>query len=381
MIRNNDTRNVTLDSASRIFRGKVSISQMRYMACIFAICLLGFNFLLYSFFQVDFGKNILRIISGTILILCVIARRRFNAEILLLVVAMYMIAVGGSLTQNIVFILIAVLALDYDADYIWKRLSRYQIVGAGLVIICLVSGVVSNHVTSHLGRVRNTLGFVNVNAAALFFFSVIMLWLLEKEKVTWKTIIISIAATVLLYRITDTRTAVVALGVYLLGLIVLNRWNSKITCIGVCIFEGVLFSISQFSLAVFQRFPVLDITFSYRLSVFNKYINQNDLKTLIFGGTQVNDVDNFYLCLLYNGGILFYIFIMIVTIYATHFYFQNKQIKNVAFIISVLALGIMESGVIRCEIMSMLMFWYLIFKPLKKPISSYSVLNKNTGFQ
>ena len=354
-----------LDYETTQNRGVISFTQLRLELCVFAILLLGTNYLFYSFFKLEISKNILRIISGSILIACVLRRKLTIGEFILLLFSGYMFVIGGNLTQNIAFILVSVIALEYDSDYVWQKISNFQILGASIVILCLISGIVDFRVTSSLGRIRNTLGFINVNSAAAFFYSVIILWLLEKEKVNWKSIAISIVATGLLYRFTDTRTALVALIVFLTGMVIFSKWNGKLLKIIVCTLESILFVVSQFTPFFYSSFSFLDLTFSYRLSIFARYINANSLKTLLIGGTNVSDIDNFYLCLLFNGGLIFYIFVVIITIYSTKLYLDNADGKKVAFILSTLVFGVMEASAMRCEIMSMLMFWYLILKPLK----------------
>ena len=92
---------------------------------------------------------------------------------------------------------------------------------------------------------------------------------------------------------------------------------------------------------------------------------------LLFGGSKVDDIDNFYLCLLYNGGVFFYLLTMFLSIRATWIYMNQNKAIYAAFILSLLFLGVMESGIIRCEILCMIMFWYLLIKPLKAEYDGY----------
>ena len=77
----------------------------------------------------------------------------------------------------------------------------------------VVAGFVS--LTSHVmdGRVRNTLGFVNVNAAALFFFSLLLLLAKERRR-AWMVNCGVALAFVFLFILTNTRSLLLGAGVY-----------------------------------------------------------------------------------------------------------------------------------------------------------------------
>ena len=334
--------------------------------CMMALFCLSINYLLYSFFKINFDRNILRIVAGILLMISIIIKRSINVkELVLLFFAFYMLIINGSLTQNIAYILVASIAIPFSAEKLWKKVSKYQLLLAGVVIASLVFGVVPNLVTSTGGRIRNTLGFLNVNGAAVFFFSVIIIWLICQKKIKWYMFIVAFAAALVLYFFTDTRSLLFCVGIFFLSFIILQLFKGRTILVGTCIVEGLLFIIPNLIGVFYRLFPRLNVLLSYRLSLFASFINRNDIKSLLFGGSTVKDIDNFYLCLLYNSGLIFFVFVAVITIYSTWFYWKTRQVKYIAFILSILAFGIMESGALRCEIICMLMFWYIILQPIK----------------
>ena len=344
----------------------INAQTLAQIMCFVSLGILGINYLLYSFFQFDFNRNILRIVAGAFFILSILLGKRISVrEFCLIPVAAYMLIVNGSLSSNIAYFILAAIAIPYVADIVWKQLNMFQIVMTIVVILCLVLGIVNNRVTSIAGRTRNTLGFTNVNAAAIFFFSLLIIWLLKIKNISVKHLLITIAISFAVYRLTDSRTVFACTMIFSVCYLVLSRWNGRWTSIlfGVCV---TVFYLSPV-LVIMARsaFPTLDIVLSSRLKWFSLYIANHSINTLLFGGSKIEGIDNFYLCLLYNGGIFFYIFTWYMNISALSKYILRRNPGYAAFIIAITAYGLMESGVIRCELLCMIMFWYLLLRPLK----------------
>lgn len=338
----------------------------RQIMCFISLGILGINYLLYSFFQFDFNRNILRIIAGTFFVLSILLGKRISIkEFCLIPVAAYMLIINGSLSSNIAYLILAAIAIPYVADIVWKQLNVFQIVITIVVISCLVFGIVNYRVTSFAGRTRNTLGFTNVNAAAVFFFSLLIIWLLKIKNISLKHLLITAAISFAVYRLTDSRTVFACTMIFSICYMVLNRWNGRWASVlfGVCV--TVFYLSPVLVLVARSAFPTLDFVLSSRLNWFSLYIANHSTNTLLFGGSKIEGVDNFYLCLLYNGGIFFYIFTWYMSISALSKYILRKNLGYAAFIIAITAYGLMESGVIRCELLCMIMFWYLILRPLK----------------
>ena len=344
----------------------INAQTMAQIMCFISLGILGINYLLYSFFHFDFNRNILRIIAGAFFILSILLGKRISIkEFCLIPVAAYMLIINGSLSSNIAYFILAAIAIPYVADIVWKQLNVFQIVMTIVVIMCLVLGIVDYRITSIAGRTRNTLGFTNVNAAAIFFFSLLIIWLLKTKNISMKHLLITVVISFVVYRLTDSRTVFACTIIFSICYLVLNRWNGRWASIlfGVCV---TIFYLSPvLVLMARSAFPTLDIVLSSRLKWFSLYIANHSINTLLFGGSKIEGIDNFYLCLLYNGGILFYIFTWYMNISALSKYILRGNSGYAAFIIAITAYGLMESGVIRCELLCMIMFWYLLFRPLK----------------
>ena len=103
---------------------------------------------------------------------------------------------------------------------------------------------------------------------------------------------------------------------------------------------------------------------SKRLGRFANYINANNLINIVFGGTTLGDVDNAFLILLYNTGILFTLLVLYMIIIAIIRLIDMKESKYIAFIISFMYLNAFESLLVRPEILISICFWCVIYKTL-----------------
>ena len=348
-------------------RYMISTHDLSQMLCILSLALLGANYLLYAFFQLAFNRNILRITAGCFLLLSTLLGKRISIkELFLMPVALYMLFINGVLSNNIAYIILAAIAIPYYADMVWKQLNVIQILLLIVVVLSIQTGIVSYHVITVGSRIRNTLGFTNFNAAGVFFFSLLVIWLLQLQEIRLVHIVVSAVVSYGAYRLTNSRTAFVCMIIFELSYLLLKKWNGGKTAIIFDVFL-VLFFISPLLVMVLKTFfPVLDRLVSFRLTRYSAFIAVNDMKTFLFGGCKLEGVDSFYLCLLYNGGVCFYIFTLVMSVIALFRYITDGQYGYAAFIISIAAFGLMESGVMRCELLCMVMFWYLLLRPLKK---------------
>ena len=345
----------------------VSKQELSQLLCAFAIAILAFNFLLYAFFKVGINKNILRFSAAILLFFSIaLGKKRSVIEIILVFFALYMMLVNGNLSQNLAFILLIVIALPSNAEKTWKNLSYIHLLLAGLVVICIVLGIVPNMITNYGGRIRRTLGFTNTNAAAIFFYSCVVTWLAQKSRIRWFDVVVPIAIIALVYRMTDSRTVIVCALLLYFTLFIISKWHNKIAAFSLCLIELALFVLPLFSGLLFKLFPQLDIVLSYRLRLYSNYINAHSFLSLLLGGSNVKETDNFFLCLLFNGGLPFYLFVIGLCLFTTWTNVLKENSKETAIILSTLAFGMMESGVIRCEILCMVLFWYLITRCIKK---------------
>lgn len=331
------------------------------------IAILLLNFIFYSFFQVSYSKNAARIISMILLFICFLSQRERNkTELLMICGCIYMILIDGESSINIAVLLLLCLVIPYNANSLLKQLSFFQFVILAIVVVSLLSGF--RHSTRDIVglRVRNTLGFVNANNASELYFSIIIVWLYTKEKITKYNIVFSIVSFYFLYKLTDSRAAFICAIFFIVGEMFTRRFHNNVVAKVICIIEGGLFLLPALIILLYNIFPQLDMILSFRLRIFSRYITNNNILTQIFGGTDIPNIDNFYLCLLYNGGLPFYVFTMVITIKSTWQYIiYEHDHKSPILIVAVLLFGTMESGLISCEILYPIIFWHLISKPLK----------------
>ena len=368
----------------------VSFQFFSALCCLGAVVLLGTNYLIYAFFKNEsISRTIIRIVAGLLFICSVLLSGKIaKKDILLVFFALYLLLIQGTVTQNIAYIILATVAFRHQASNLWKYVSNYQFFLAIVVIICLSLGIVENTKTTYFHRVRYSLGFINVNSAAIFFFSVVIIWVMKLKRVTWRHYLIALAGSYCVYRITDSRTAFASIIVFILCCVFFERWHGKRVEWIVYGIE-VFFFLSPFFTALFYHsFSRYDFLLSYRLSYYYAYFYQNSLQSLLLGGSRIKEVDSYYLLFLYNSGLLFYTYTGIRVIYSSKAFFTQKRMRELSFVLSILAFGVMESAPIRCEIICMMLFWNLILNTNnvsrqltgQKTNSDY-LNNKNMGLQ
>lgn len=333
--------------------------------------LLGMNYVLYNALSLDSMKTLFRV--GAILLLLAgwFLKGRFVIEkkaFLAMTLALIALLLNGSMALNFVVIVLFAICVTYPIDTIIKSACRINILLVLVMLVLMGLHVVNNtSYISTMGRLRYTLGFENPNVAALFYASAIYLFLVSREKINKRVIVFSFIATAVVYYYTNSRTSLLALlmfvaleGVFLLG----QRKNrEKVQIImGKCLilFIDALFFINLASVFIIEKFMVFDSLLSFRISAFSRMINNSGLRGLLFGGT-VETVDNFYYMLLFQYGIFIYAFVAISTHFAMKRMVDNKDIKYISLLVGLFLVGMMESSLIRPEILVTLIVWKIIF--------------------
>lgn len=340
------------------------------------ISLLGINFLLYGFFPFATIKNVVRLlIMAVILFYIFTAHKEYSfREIFCVIISMYLLLLGGNMTLNISFIILTSICMT-DCKDVEKVCFICSAVLVTVVVFSLSTHIVEANVYVQGNRIRNTLGFYNVNAGSLFLFSTLILFLFSRKKISIVHIIISLSFSIILYRVTNSRTSLIGLVLFCITYILTTKCNKFANIIMVldflCLLSPILWLISKLNDLEFDKL------LSGRLHSFLNYIQSNSTMSLLMGGSNVNEIDNFYLMLLYNVGLILYVLFGFITLYSIRFYKNSNNYKSISYISSILFIGLMESGALRCEIICMLVFWMLILKPFIS-INNYEAnLNSN----
>lgn len=330
--------------------------------------LLGMNYVLYNALSLDSMKTLFRV--GSILLLLtggflkgkvVIEKKTFLAMVLALI-ALFL---NGSVALNFVVIVLFAICATYPIDTIIKSACRINILLVLLMFVLMGLHIVNNTMyVSTMGRLRYTLGFENPNVAALFYDSAIYLFMVTRKKINKKVITFSFVATAMVYYYTNSRTSLLALLIFVAieAFFLLVKTKKAQTIMGKCLilFIDVLFIINLVSVFIIEKFMVFDSLLSFRISAFSRMINNSGLRGLLFGGT-VETVDNFYYMLLFQYGIFIYAFVAFSTHFAMKKMVDNNDIKYLPLFVGLFLVGMMESSLIRPEILVTLIVWKFIF--------------------
>ena len=105
---------------------------------------------------------------------------------------------------------------------------------------------------------------------------------------------------------------------------------------------------------------------SIRPHYYYEYIKNNPLPFFLFGGSKAVEIDNTYLLLLYNCGIMGYAAIAAITVVALDSMVRGDRYREVCFCIAMLVYGQLEGTLVRPEILCVPVFWICIIKGFTK---------------
>ena len=335
--------------------------------------LMALNYLLYNFFEYDQFKDVVRVAAiGIIvsigLIYCISRGISFNVyQMILACWSVLRLFFVRELDLN--FIAIVGFALFSKVDYkkYIKVLNIYNFVFLAIVIVSLRMGWVNTHsYISTTGRIRETLGFENVNAGSLFFYSVNLVYLLSCKKIKFINFLISVIYSIVIYRLTDTRTSILGLVVFFGVLLIMKMLKNRKKTFTFILFSVITFLFISVALWdwIYVNFPELNSVLSSRVTLFRQAVKVAGFKNFWIGGMNFADyglfVDNFFILLLFQNGMFVYAFVYLFTLYSTRKLFYSGYFKEVALILSLLCVGIVESSLIRPEVVCVMVAWRCI---------------------
>ncbi len=354
---------------------KISTKTYHQTSLFLIISLLGINYLLYAFFEIEILKVPIRLCVMFIMLVVYFYREKLGYHNIIIVsMAVYLILIQGTLTINIAFLLVAGMCLSQiNEEIIYKYMNIINMVVLIIVVFSLLTGFeVSERIVTD-GRTREDFGFDNVNSAGLLIYSIVSVFVLSSKKIKTYHAILAIALVVFVYMRTNSRTSfygTVALLVLQPIFSVIPYYIKKIFLPIACF---LMFISPLFWLTPGMQTHEMNLKYSFRPWLFKVYFESISRRIFLFGGNTAQDVDNFYLVFLGNAGIILYVGLLFMLIMNIIKLSKNNDNKRLAFIFSSLIIAITETSLIRPEIMSMLAFWVMLFrcfqdiKPQKRP--------------
>lgn len=357
-----------------IFKNKIRYIDFLLFIGIF---LLAINPFLYRVIGIEEIKNTIRIIALIILILSIVVFKKKiitdKKKLILFFITTFQLIIVNNI-ENVNFIIIIVIAIILDNKnntYTMKMMYIISIIEIILYIFCLVTGIIDNvQYISSTGRNRFLLGFDNANMASFFLYSIITCIFLSQNFSKKINLVFLVLAIYVVFYYTNARTFLIS-GITLIIMWYLleifgNRNHENILKKMIILVLILIFVISFCFTLIIKIIPDLNIITSGRYDIFVSYIQQNNIKTFLFGGTTLGEVDNFYLNFLYHYGIFIYIIIFLSIKKSLIKLIEYKEYEKIAFIISLLVYGIGESSLYRPEFPCVLIFWIYIFNKNKR---------------
>ncbi|WP_279002211.1 hypothetical protein [Acidaminococcus fermentans] len=331
------------------------------------IFILILNFVLYSVFNVDNAKNILRIFSF-ILFICgwiINGEYKFTVEqLFIMFISIILFLFQGTSALNFLSVVIFAFSTKIDLNTLVKKVFKINVFYALLILFCLYGGLISNTIyVDTVGRTRNTMGFINPNAGALFYSSIIYLYILSRNRIRITDYTLALIGNILIFYYSNSRTSFFALNFYLLMIPIFNRFvNKPIVKKEICIFNDLLWLMGIISLFILNIFLDFDFVLSNRISNYMQFMEQAGIWGAIIGGGELPQitVDNFYFMFLYQSGIFIYLLSMYLVHKSTYFLTNRRESKILAFMTAMFLMGITESSFLRPEIPVTLILWKIL---------------------
>ena len=332
--------------------------------------LLGANYVLYNALAIESMKILLRISAIMLVLVGWILKATFKVDrkaLWAIILAILLLILNGNIALNFAVFVLFAICVTYPLETIVRSAFRINVILVLLMLLLMICHVVDNTgYISTMGRLRYTMGFENPNVAALFYSSAIYLLLASREKLKGLIIFFAFLMMLIVFFYTDSRTSLFALMTFVVLEImyfIFEKKNMKIAkqILGKCsiLIVDILFVLNLASVFVINKFMVFDELLSFRISTFSKMISKSGIRCFLFGGT-LETVDNFYYMLLFQYGIFIYVFVAFSTHMAMKRMVVNKNTKYIALIVGLFFVAMMESSLIRPEILVSLVVWKII---------------------
>ena len=351
----------------RIDKKKIS----DFIFCDIPLLLLALNYILYNALPYSDIKNPIRIVALVLVLAGWIIKGEYylsKTESTFAVLAILELMINGSQSLNLIALVFFAICSTRKIEDDLKRMFIISFALCILMLILTRLGLITNRsYISSLGRARTTLGFKNPNVGALFYSSAIYLFIISRKKIRLLDIGISSVFGFLIYYFTNSRTALVSMVVFLLTIIlaVLRENGLKIAVERVCIIlVDLMFAFNFLSIFFINKLMPFDVITSFRISTFQKMITEAGIRGFLLGGT-IRTVDSFYYMMLFSYGAIAYFIFAIFAHIAIRKLSEYKRYRIIAFLTAVFVCGIMESSIIRPEILAMLLVWKIVIQPEK----------------
>jgi len=334
------------------------------------IALLGLNYLLYSFFELGGVRNLVRAAAAGLMLVLLLLRLADGSirrrQVLMLLLAAWQILSGGTNGLNIAFLLILTVTVAGYRECRITTVVFWVMTGlTAVVALSLLVGIEVNEVYRVGDRIRHKLGFINVNSASMFFFTLLAAYLLHRDKKVklWELAAV-MAIEAVLFVFTDSRTPLLCLGIMIVLYLVMPRIPEKVLRICCRVGIALLFLTSYLWVLPVVNSPLVNKILSLRPMYCDEYFRSQNAWTFLLGGTRIKELDNGYLLLLFNTGVIVYSGVYFLVRSAAENLYSRGDYLALAYVIAMLACSVLEGSAVRPELLCAPLLWVLILEAL-----------------
>ncbi len=261
-----------------------------------------------------------------------------------------------------------------------KTYLRYNIIILGttalLMLLFVGTGQMIQAEAISAIRIRYDFGYGHPNAATLYywglFISILLYCYISKYRnFIWILLGFLFLVSLYLYIETDSRSFIFAVISFILALCYFNvrskfKQDYKIGYSRYVLYAlPIVFAILTIYFAInVTDYPVLNILLSKRLTLYKELLDGITPLQYLLGTTAFDYiiVDNSYLHLLFEGGILVFVYFAWLWFFAVKNMVKQQNFILIAVFISFLVYGLMESLLLYSVIIGNNIFWVLLYR-------------------
>lgn len=328
-----------------------------------ALFTLAINYLLYSTGNLLGLQTPLRLLSCGLLICAACFNfKKIRLDLLLILILgksmLTSMLIGVEGLNLLLIVLVGMVASSYGMECCRRILYKLAIVLIALYVILWGIGLIHPGMTAYSGRVRNNFGFTNVNAASLFFIGVSLIPLSAKKRQILPAVA-SLAFIFAVVALTDTRSALLST-IALIALCLLfavferrGQWRYQFRIAQIVIIGAVVVSL----LLPLLRATPLDALLSFRPSFFYSAIKGLSIVEIMMGTSTPMEIDNSYLLFMLVYGAVTLFLLLLLLLRGVRGLAEQGEWVPLAFVCSMVLLGIVEGCLFRPEPIITLAFW------------------------
>lgn len=262
-------------------------------------------------------------------------------------------------------VILGILSSFLKKDKLLKNLLIINIIYFILTIVLSKIGVLEDFIAIRYLEnkviVRHAFGFKHPNQIMLYFFpivSILMYKYFDKNKKKLTTFIILIAT--LLFYYTYSRTTY--FGILLLFILYFIKDKFFIKYRNWVIYEGIILAFFSIFITGLLMYTELGNNFSGRFYYFNYYLENIKISLI---GINIDKIllnyplDNFYIRVLYENGLIGFVLLLIMYIVITKILYERKDYNAIRILIVIQILGVVETIPLFYGIN---ILYYVIFK-------------------